>query len=140
MPRVFVYGSLRTGFNNRYLLQNSEMLGIYKTLIRLYMIGLKSRAYPYVTTDQLHPTLVSVIITGELYEVSVDVLERLDELEGHPNFYKRTEVNLYSSELQKYEKAEMYVLESDEIKKEIAENFEKSFESVESGDWLKFNR
>ncbi len=104
------------------------------------MIGLKSRAYPYVTTDQLHPTLVSVIITGELYEVSVDVLERLDELEGHPNFYKRTEVNLYSSELQKYEKAEMYVLESDEIKKEIAENFEKSFESVESGDWLKFNR
>jgi gamma-glutamylcyclotransferase (GGCT)/AIG2-like uncharacterized protein YtfP len=33
-------------------------------------------------------------ITGEVYEVDVETLARLDALEGHPRFYRRTPIAL----------------------------------------------
>jgi gamma-glutamylcyclotransferase (GGCT)/AIG2-like uncharacterized protein YtfP len=33
-------------------------------------------------------------ISGEVYEVSAETLNALDELEGHPNFYVRTPTSI----------------------------------------------
>ena len=86
MERVFVYGSLRKGGYNSFLLRNSEFIKKVKTKepMSLWDLG----AFPAVTFD---PT---VQITGEVYEVDKETLHRLDALEGYPNFYDRTQILL----------------------------------------------
>ena len=77
---VFVYGTLRKGFGNHHLLKNSKFIGYATTKEKysLYVDGI-----PYVVK------IPTTQIKGEVYEVDRDTLNALDELEGHPNFYKR---------------------------------------------------
>ena len=77
---VFVYGTLRKGYWNHHILENSRFIGlaITKDKYSLFADGI-----PYVVKIPLTQ------IKGEVYEVDSDTLERLDALEGHPNFYKR---------------------------------------------------
>lgn len=132
MPYVFVYGSLRKGLQNHGKLMNANYVGTFKTSDTYYMIGLKSKAYPYVTCSKLHESLQASHITGELYKVDDDLLKELDALEGHPHNYKRTEhiINDY--------KAFIYLLENEEMKSDIMTSFERRFVSVISGDWVDF--
>jgi gamma-glutamylaminecyclotransferase len=78
---VFVYGTLRNGCGNHYLLEFSKLIGMAKTKIRyaLYADGI-----PFLSR-------CSAIfqVTGEVYSVNQVTFMRLDQLEGHPDFYKR---------------------------------------------------
>ena len=83
--KVFVYGSLKRNFfnHNRYL-KGSKFLGEYVTPPKYTMVDMGY--YPGVIREGHTP------IKGEVYEVGEDIIERLDELEGHPNFYEREEI------------------------------------------------
>ncbi|RUM61568.1 MAG: gamma-glutamylcyclotransferase [Persephonella sp.] len=77
---IFVYGTLRKGFGNHYLLENAKFIGegFTKEKYSLYATGI-----PYVVKKPLTK------IKGELYEVDNLTLEEIDYLEGHPHFYER---------------------------------------------------
>jgi gamma-glutamylcyclotransferase (GGCT)/AIG2-like uncharacterized protein YtfP len=82
--KVFVYGTLLTGFGNNGLLRNSKLLG--EQVLEgfdMYSLG----AYPVITPGKGR-------VQGEVYEVDDAVLGRLDRLEGYPNFYNRMKVQI----------------------------------------------
>ncbi|WP_456402146.1 gamma-glutamylcyclotransferase family protein [Persephonella sp.] len=83
---IFVYGTLRKGFGNHRLLENAEFLGIGRTKEKYKMTA---NGIPFVSKNEP----VSYII-GEVYKIDDKTLKRLDELEGHPDWYKREKVKI----------------------------------------------
>jgi gamma-glutamylcyclotransferase (GGCT)/AIG2-like uncharacterized protein YtfP len=80
MTLVAVYGSLRKGFHNHYLLEGSKYIGscITSPDYKMYSLG----SFPAVVAGD-SPILI------ELYEVSSETLTALDRLEGVPTFYDK---------------------------------------------------
>lgn len=82
--KVFVYGTLKSGFYNSILLTSSKFVG------KGYLIGnfrmLDLGAFPGVVKA---PNSPESTVVGEVYEVSDSTLARLDALEGNGHFYKR---------------------------------------------------
>ena len=87
---VFVYGTLKRGQVNHDCLSGSTYLG------RRRLIGaqLHDRG-PYPMT--LLTGGSDAVIHGELFRVSDAGLRRLDQLEGYPGFYDRSELRLSDS-------------------------------------------
>jgi len=83
---VFVYGTLRQGFSNHYLLDTSKWVDYSQTQKKYAMF---EQGIPFVSKN-----MSLIAITGEVYEVSNDVLGYLDLLEGHPHAYKREQVDV----------------------------------------------
>lgn len=85
-PRlIFVYGTLMHGLSNHYLLLDCKFCGYAETIenFALFVID-----YPIVTS-----TIRNCSIRGELYEVlDQTTLDKLDQLEEHPNWYERRQV------------------------------------------------
>ena len=81
MHTVFVYGTLRSGFNNHFIMKPTVMIGDGETKNKyaLYESGI-----PYLVEDEQ----VSKI-KGEVYFVDQTTFEILDTLEGHPSWYER---------------------------------------------------
>lgn len=81
---VAVYGTLKKGRGNHGLMMDSEFIN--KETVKgfiMYNVG----GFPVVYRDINHSIVV------EVYEVSQHVLEsNLDPLEGHPNWYKREQI------------------------------------------------
>ena len=84
MELVFVYGTLRTGFGNNRLLENSELLDVGRTVEEYAMYD---GGVPFVNEKEK----VSQIY-GELYNVDEKTMLNLDFLEGHPIFYTRKKI------------------------------------------------
>ena len=82
--KVFVYGSLLSGLINSALLDSSKKLGDFVTPPKFKMFDLGM--FPAIIPGGDTP------IKGEVYEVAGTTLERLDQLEGHPHFYRRTKI------------------------------------------------
>ncbi len=79
---VFVYGTLRRGYGNHYLLaEGARLLGPARTLEAYALYALE---IPFVLRQ---PALTP--IRGEVYAVDQECLARLDELEEHPDWYRR---------------------------------------------------
>lgn len=78
---VFVYGSLRQGQQNHGYLTSGCYLGDHRTAARFTMYDLG--AFPAVRAGGCTAVL------GELYAVPGGVLRALDQLEGHPDLYRR---------------------------------------------------
>tara|TARA_B110000091_G_scaffold214337_1_gene267107 strand:- start:2099 stop:2533 length:435 start_codon:yes stop_codon:yes gene_type:complete len=83
---VFVYGTLKSGFHNNYLLSREEYICKGET-VEKYL--LTEDGIPYVS-DQIELSHIQ----GEVYKVSPDSLMDLDMLEGHPNWYERKQVKI----------------------------------------------
>lgn len=111
MHTVFVYGSLKRGFPNSFLLRDSEFQGLDTIRGTMYSLG----AFPAVTKEDTN------LILGEVYEVDDATLERLDMLEGHPRFYCREEVTTGGRV-----RAWVYLLPQDKLGHSV---------KVESGVW-----
>lgn len=86
MTRVFVYGTLLAGEPNHRLLEAASFVGPAVTPPVFSLVDLG----PF-------PALVeggAGAVVGEVYEVDRPTLARLDQLEGHPRFYKRQRIAL----------------------------------------------
>jgi len=77
---VFTYGSLKQGFHNNYILEDSEFIK---------KIALKGIALHDGPGFPFAQTMPGARTEGEIYKVSTKVLKRLDQLEGHPDWYIR---------------------------------------------------
>jgi len=95
--RIFVYGSLMRGMSNHRLIMNGHFL--QEDATPPYYTLLDLGAFPAVITQGI------TAVYGELYEVNKDILKNLDTLEGHPQFYRRTPIQLASGQ-----HAEIYLL------------------------------
>ena len=83
---LFVYGTLRKGLGNHYFLDRSKFLGMAKTKKRYALYG---HGIPVLS----RAGSISQV-TGEVYSIDTATLERLDELEGHPDMYKREQAEV----------------------------------------------
>lgn len=91
---IAVYGTLKKGFENHFIIKNSKFLGSYVTKTRHVMLDL---GVPHCSVRWD----IGMQIKVELYEVNEKTLERLDALEGHPHNYYRDWVELEGHESKK---------------------------------------
>ena len=86
---VFVYGTLKKGQHNHdAYLSSSRFIGKATTSKDFLMFG---GGFPLVRLPNKEDNhWFAGKVKGEVYEVNPDELKRLDRLEGHPHFYKRT--------------------------------------------------
>ncbi len=88
MHRVFVYGSLKRGFENHDLLGAAVFAGKAATVASYRMMD---GPYPVLRQSDTGGWRVS----GELYEVDTRTLKALDDLEGvDERFYDRIEIDV----------------------------------------------
>lgn len=98
LPRfIFVYGTLKRGFGNHRLLNGCDFVGEAKTKAGEFtMIALGGFPGMIETPKGERP---EGTVSGEIYEVTdSEDLRRLDGLEGHPDWYRRTQVTVYNAE------------------------------------------
>jgi gamma-glutamylcyclotransferase (GGCT)/AIG2-like uncharacterized protein YtfP len=111
-----VYGTLRKGFGNYERLLNNkhcEFLGEQKTEPRFTMVSLGG--FPGVIPGGEQEIVI------EVFQVNNPAVEeRLDMLEGYPDFYQKMEVQT------NWGTANMYILD---------ETYKRRCPVVESGDW-----
>lgn len=133
----FVYGSLRQGMRNFGVMENAggKFIATARTNDVFYMTGLTSKAYPYLTEVPLLHEQQPKQITGEIFSVTDEGLARLDELEGHPDFYRRELREVTCDGTGEIITCNIYLLrDNDTIQNAIADKRSR-FEDVPSGDW-----
>jgi gamma-glutamylaminecyclotransferase len=86
---LFVYGTLKRGFDNHHILANSNFVSTAQTL----------HGYPLICANKAFPYLIDAegegfCVDGEVYEVTHQTMLRLDELEGYPDHYTRREIEV----------------------------------------------
>ena len=86
LKKVFVYGTLKQGERNNYLLLDSKLIGKATSLFEMAMTN-GTGHYPYCYGE--HPN--GYEIEGEIYQVTDKIMETLDKLEGYPTHYTRKE-------------------------------------------------
>lgn len=84
---IAVYGTLKKGGSNNYLLNSSKFIGKGKTSNRYRMHG---NSIPFVNRPIDNANGHNITI--EIYEVDTYTLGRVDTLESHPSWYKREEI------------------------------------------------
>jgi gamma-glutamylaminecyclotransferase len=85
---IFAYGTLKQGFSNNHYLSGSKFIGTGWTKQK-YAMRI-SYGIPFIIMSEPLSQ-----IYGELYQVDDFTLETLDDLEGHPNWYRREQVEIY---------------------------------------------
>lgn len=103
MIKVFVYGTLKKGFYNDYVLGKSEGKFIGEGVTDPCFTLVSLCAYPAVLDKG------TTTIKGEVYEVKT--LEHLDWLEGYPEFYNRKVITVNVDGIEHL--ATMYYIEGD---------------------------
>src|SRR5690554_8044142 len=116
---VLVYGTLRKGGYNHGLMGEAEILANLK-LTGFSMVSLGS--YPAVYMNNQ----ADKAIHAELYLVDETTFARLDQLEGYPDFYNRSQIEVKLANGQPI-KAWIYHMSQEELSDK---------EPVEEGDWL----
>jgi len=81
---IFVYGTLKQGFHNHYLLEDAEFICEATTKEKYPMVKTKGH-FPYL----LNKKGVGHNIQGEVYRINDTTLMMLDILEGYPEHYTR---------------------------------------------------
>ncbi len=84
--RVFVYGTLRSGFGNHHYVAKSAFCGPAATRHPNYVMT--TNGIPFVC-EAAPDDPDAARIYGEIYEVDDETLAALDRLEGHPRWYRR---------------------------------------------------
>lgn len=117
MVNVFVYGTLKKGFGLNYLLDSSKFIGEAK-LEGYEMYSLVSFA-PFIVKGDGK-------VYGEVYEISEDLLKKLDKFEARYN-RKEVEVEILGEKMKVY----VYIIKMDIKKKGLPFLLNK----ISSGVW-----
>jgi gamma-glutamylcyclotransferase (GGCT)/AIG2-like uncharacterized protein YtfP len=85
---LFVYGSLKKGFDNHHLLSKyTQRIGKSITIDKFAMYEDSFGNYPYLTPTPIYR------IHGELYLIQrKELLEKLDKFEGSPEYFIRKKI------------------------------------------------
>ena len=126
--RVFTYGSLMRGLHNHHLLSSAQLLGAARTAASSYVLVDSGLGFPFAidaaSRETRHPRTA---LLGECYAVDDATLEKMDVLEGHPDWYRRKQVALEGED----EPAWAYLL----IDEETLARAEREMASCADGDW-----
>lgn len=89
---LFVYGSLMKGFDNHNLLGNSaKRLGKARTVKKFAIYEDSFGNYPYIVNEPYSK------IKGELYQITrAELMQKIDEFEGAPDYYVRKKIEVKS--------------------------------------------
>ncbi len=89
---LFVYGSLKKGFDNHGLLgKYAKRVGKARTVKRFAMYEDSFGNYPYLLDTPL------LKIKGELYQITrKELMQKIDEFEGAPDLYRREKIEVRS--------------------------------------------
>ena len=102
---LFVYGSLKKGFENHDILSDANYISQAKTLRKFAMYKEENHDYPYIIDDSQH----GQNIDGEVYEITrQDILKRVDEFENAPKYFKHE--NIFVQTRSRKIKVKAYVL------------------------------
>ena len=104
---VFVYGTLKQGYGNNYILRTSRLLGAAETIgkMRMYDAG-----FPVVRPRTEKPGDWNATVTGEVYLVTdPDVMRRLDQLESEGRMYHRRKKKVRMTATTKVVHAHTYI-------------------------------
>jgi gamma-glutamylaminecyclotransferase len=78
MIKLFVYGTLKSGFGNNRFLDGCCFEKAFAESMNIHA----GPAYPFAIRGE-------GIVRGELYNITPEILLQIDNLEGHPHFYRR---------------------------------------------------
>ena len=111
MTLLMVYGTLKQGYGNHYIVEDGRFLGKATTLkpYLLWHSGFPIATHSTQIASEIGQEMLPVM--GEVYEVSDSQLRRCDSLEGHPNWYKRIPVQ---AKLDSGEIVEPYIYEQND--------------------------
>ena len=115
---VFVYGSLKEGFHNHRLLRKNEAMGLGAATTANPALMLAGPGYPFLIDPEGHAADLGDFVgrvRGELYEVDDELLADLDRLEGHPEYYRRKEVEIVPEDHPERVMAWVYFLPADTL-------------------------
>lgn len=89
---LFVYGSLKKGFDNHSLLSKyAKRLGKAHTIKKFGMFEDSFGNYPYLIDTPYNK------IKGELYQITrAELMKKIDEFEGAPDYYQREKIEVKS--------------------------------------------
>ena len=109
---LFVYGSLKKGFDNHKLLTKyAKRVGKASTVGKFAMYEDSFGNYPYLVKEPITKVM------GELYEIKrKELLDRIDEFEGAPEYYQRKKIKVKTHK--GVNLAFVYIREDEEIPKE----------------------
>jgi len=89
---LFVYGSLKKGFENEHVLDKAKYISKAITVRKFAMYASKRGDYPYLLKDKPLNN-----IEGELYKIArKDLLKKIDIFEGSPDYYTRESIEVKS--------------------------------------------
>lgn len=88
--RIMVYGTLKKGHGNNYLLRSAKFIGQCETVDKFVLMDFGGFPGLFPAQKGFEPTKVE----GELWEVNDATLARCDQLEGHPDWYRRTPIRV----------------------------------------------
>lgn len=80
--KIFTYGSLKKGFFNHHVVEDSRFIMKTTTEEKYDMVSFG--LYPAVKES-----VKNKLIQGELYEVNVNILNRIDYIESNGYYYQR---------------------------------------------------
>ena len=137
---LFVYGSLKKGFENEHVLDKAKYISKATTVRKFAMYTSKGGEYPYLLKDKPLNN-----IEGELYKIArKDLLKKIDIFEGSPDYYTRESIEVKSRSFDTNKRAFTYFytnkkdhktkLPITEWKKTIPFNMDAYFKSIMDGD------
>ncbi|MCF6340013.1 MAG: gamma-glutamylcyclotransferase [Sulfurimonas sp.] len=109
---LFVYGSLKKGFDNHKLLDKyAKRVGKASTVGKFAMYEDSFGNYPYLVKEPITKVM------GELYEIKrKELLDKIDAFEGAPAYYQRKKIKVKTHK--GVNLAFVYIREDEEIPKE----------------------
>lgn len=111
--KVFVYGTLKSGYGNNLLLENSKLIEAEAYIVDWRLYSLWGNAFPVaVPTMERKTNELTHLIKGEVWEIDSMTSRRLDRLEGYPNFYSKKEVSCCDKDLNFLYSADIYNIEN----------------------------
>ena len=98
--KLFTYGTLRIDEANSELLnQYGTLQETCKTKEKYIMFTQEYLYFPFLIPASLWPQMAhhATYITGDLYDVNDEGIQRCDTMEGHPDWYCRTPICVQTS-------------------------------------------